>query len=83
MSPVRATWVPPQSSTENGRAAVVAAVDRSHRHDAHLVAVFLAEQRARAGGARFVEPHQPGHDRRVLQHDAIGDVLDRGELGVA
>ncbi len=42
----------------------------THRDDAHLVAVFLAEQRARAGGPRVVERHQPRRHRRVLQHDS-------------
>ena len=49
----------------------------AHGDDAHLVAVFLAEQRAGAGGAGIVERHQPRGDGRVLQHDVVGDVLDR------
>ena len=52
----------------------------AHRDDAHLVAVFLAEQRARAGGARIVERHQPRGHRRILQHEVVGDVLDLLDL---
>ena len=73
MSPVRRTWVPPHSSTDQPSALPVGV---AHRHDAHLVAVFLAEQRARAGLLGVVERHQPRLDRRVLQHDVVGDVLD-------
>ena len=52
----------------------------THRDHAHLVAVFLAEQRARAGAAGILERHQPRGHRRVLQHDVIGDVLDPLQL---
>ena len=52
----------------------------AHRDDAHLVAVFLAEQRARAGRARIVERHQPRGDGRILQHEIVGDVLDLLDL---
>ena len=48
ISPVRRTCVPPHSSTENGRARAVDLDVLAHRDDAHLVAVFLAEQRERA-----------------------------------
>ena len=68
-----ATWVPPHSSTDQPSALPP---PLAHRDDAHLVAVFLAEQRARAGRARIVERHQPRRHRRVLQHDVVGDVLD-------
>ena len=56
------------------------------RDDAHLVAVFLAEQSAGAGRARVVEPHEPRRHLGVLEHHAIGDVLDlfesrRGVIG--
>ena len=56
MSPVRRTCVPPHSSTDQPSVLPRAF---AHRDDAHLVAVFLAEQRARAGRARLVERHQP------------------------
>ena len=52
----------------------------AHGDDAHLVAVFLAEQRARAGRNRVIDRHQPRGDRRVLQHDVVGDVLDPLDL---
>ncbi len=52
----------------------------AHRDDAHLVAVFFAEQRARAGGACVVERHQARRDRRILQHEIVGDVLDLLDL---
>ena len=55
ISPVRRTCVPPHSSTENGSPVVVALV-AAHRDDAHLVAVFLAEQRR----ARPRPPRAPG-----------------------
>jgi hypothetical protein len=72
MSPVRPTWVPPHSSTEYEPTLLAGA----HGDDAHLVAVFLAEQRARARGDGVVDRHQPRGDGRVLENDAIGDVLD-------
>ena len=77
MSPVRRTWVPPHSSTDQPM-RVAAAL--AHRDDAHLVAVFLAEQRRAPEATRVVERHQPRGDRRVLQHDVVGHVLDPLEL---
>ena len=53
MSPVRLTWVPPHSSTDQ---PMVLPPPLAHRDDAHLVAVFLAEQRARAGCDRRRRP---------------------------
>ena len=53
----------------------------AHGDHAHLVAVFFAEQRARAGGPRVVERHQPRGDGRILQHDVVGDVFHALELG--
>ncbi len=55
----------------------------THGDHAHLVAVFLAEQRARAGCDGVVDRHQPRGDGRVLQHDVVGDVLDALDLGRA
>ncbi len=52
----------------------------AHRDDADLVAIFLAEQRARAGLAGFVHAHDAGRDLVVLQHHVVGDVLDAGKL---
>jgi len=48
----------------------------THGDDAYLVAVFFAEQRARAGRTGVVERHQPRGHGRVLEDDVIGDVLD-------
>ena len=76
ISPVRPTWVPPQSSIEKALPCSV----RAHRDDADLVAVFLAEERAGAGCDRLVDAHQPGRHRLVAQHDRVGDLLDLGEL---
>ena len=52
----------------------------AHRHHADLVAVFLAEQRARAGFAGVVDAHQPRRDLVILQHHVVGDILDAGEF---
>ena len=81
MSPVRATWVPPQSSMEKAgfgrvRQILLAGVRMTHRDDANFVAIFFAEQRTSAGSNGFVDAHQAGHDRCVVEHGAIGDVLD-------
>ena len=78
ISPVRLTWVPPHSSTDQPSVLPRALAHGDH---AHLVAVFLAEQRARAGGAGIVERHQPRGHRRILQHDVVGDVFDALDLG--
>ena len=43
--------------------------------------IFLAEQSAGAEGARVVEAHEPRRHLGVLQHHAIGDVLDPFDLG--
>ena len=59
------------------------AVGLAHGHDAHLVAVFLAEQRARAGFDGLLDAHELGDDRLVLQKDPVGDILDARELLVA
>ncbi len=60
-------------------------VDRrmAHGDDAHFIAVFLAEQRARAGANGLVLPHQPRLDRRIVLHHRIGDLLDGGDLFLA
>ncbi len=64
-----------------GPLVVVAVVDLAHADDAHLVAIFLAEQSAGAGRARIVEAHEPRRHLGVLQDDVIGDVLDLFEFG--
>ena len=77
ISPVRRTWVPPHSSTDQPSALLaVFARGPAHRHHAHLVAIFLAEQRPRAGIARIVHRHQARGDLVILQHDIVGDILD-------
>ena len=61
---------------------MVAAVGlAAHAHDAHLVAVLLAEQRHGAGADRRVAIHQPDRDRIVLAQEEVDLGLDRGELG--
>ncbi len=62
------------------RVLAVLARGPAHGDDADLVAVFLAEQRARAGIAGIVERHQAGRDLVIFQHHLIGDVLDAGEF---
>ncbi|MGY4377625.1 hypothetical protein ACVWZ3_005264 [Bradyrhizobium sp. i1.3.6] len=52
----------------------------AHRDDADLVAILFAEQRARAGLARFIDSHHACRDFVVLQHHVVGDVLDAGKL---
>ena len=52
----------------------------AHRDHADLVAVFFAEQRARAGFAGVIHRHQPRGDFVVFQHHLVGDVLDAGEF---
>ena len=81
ISPVRATWVPPQSSTEKGGPSEfwpfgLARMRKTHRHDANLVAIFFPEESAGAGANGFIDAHQTGHDGRVLEDGVIGDVLD-------
>ena len=64
-----------------GPLVVFGVLDFAHGDDAHLVAVFLAEQSASAGRARIVEAHEPRRHLGVFQHNVIGDVLDFFELG--
>ena len=52
----------------------------AHGDDAHLIAVFLAEQRPRARLARILQRHQPGLDGRVPQHVGIRHGLHGREL---
>jgi hypothetical protein len=48
--------VPPHNSTDQERVGAVLARGLAHRDHAHLVAVFLAEQRAGAGVAASSTP---------------------------
>ena len=48
---------------------------RPHRHDAHLVAVFLTEQGERAGLDSGFRRHQPGQHRAVGADTAVDIVL--------
>ena len=48
----------------------------AHRHDAHFIAIFLAEQRHGAFGDRLIDAHQARGDRVILLDDFIGDCLD-------
>ena len=65
--------------TSRARCAVLARRLPIDDH-ADLVAVFLAEQRTRAGLAGIVDRHQPRRDLVILQHDIVGDVLDAREF---
>ena len=60
---------------------ILLAVAAAHRQHAHFLAVFLAEQSASAGRARFVEPHQPRRHLGVFQDNVVGDVLDLFKFG--
>ena len=72
------TCVPPQSSTEKARRALIAVARLAHRDDADLIAIFLAEQRHRAGGNRIVHRHEPRHHGAVLQDHRVGEVFNLG-----
>ena len=71
MSPVARTCVPPHSSMLKTVA---------DRDDADAVAVFLAEQRHRAGGDRFFRRSHVGLHRRVAVDLLVDDALDVVEL---
>ena len=87
ISPVRETWVPPQSSVEkagfeeSGK-LILAGGRKAHRQRRELrAAIFLPEKRAarRIPMSPSVDTHQAGHDGFVLPSTAwIGDVLDAG-----
>ena len=72
-----------RAAAQFDRPAHGVAATLAHGDDAHLVAVFLAEQRARARGDGVVDGHQPRGDRRILQHDVVGDILDPLDLAGA
>ena len=80
ISPVRRTCVPPQSSMEYAWPAWARWRLDAHGDDAHLIAVFLAEQRQRAFGDGFVGRHQMRLDGRVLQDHGVDPILDRADL---
>ncbi len=52
----------------------------AHGDDADLVAIFLAEQGSGTGLLGFLDTHQPGFDRGVLEHDGVGDVFHCGQF---
>ena len=62
------------------RQIIFAGLRMAHRHDANLVAIFFSEQSAGTSSNCFIDAHQAGHDRRIVQHGAIGDVLDTREF---
>ncbi len=70
MSPVALTCVPPHSSM----------LKPGHADDAHLVAVFLAEERHRAGRDRLLRRANLGRHRRVPADLLVDDALDAVEL---
>src|SRR6202790_5884893 len=47
-----------------------------HGDDPDLVAVFLAEQSARAGSDGVVAAEKARNDRCILQHEIVGDIFD-------
>jgi len=48
----------------------------AHGDDADFIAVFLAEQRARAYANGVVAAQEARHHRAVLQHHVVRNVLD-------
>ena len=80
MSPVRRTWVPPQSSTDQPM-ALPPAPRSSPMATTRTSSPYFSPNSARAPEAmRVVDRHQPRGHRRVLQHDVVGDVLDPLDL---
>ena len=65
------------------RAAAQLHAEARDADDAHLVAVFLAEQRHRAGGDRFLRRSHLGRHRRVAADLLVDDPLDAIELARA
>ncbi len=55
-------------------------VQHAHRHDAHLIAVFFAEQGLGADGAGVVWRHDPGIHRGVLADEGVHLGLDHGQV---
>src|SRR3981189_2787486 len=80
ISPVRRTWVPPHSSTDQPRALLPYPRAFAHRDRARLVAVFFAKQRTGTRFAGVIHRHQPRGDLIILQHHVVGDVLDASQL---
>ncbi len=56
------------------------AFERAHRHDADLVAVFLAEERLRADGTGVVWRHDARGHGAVLPDEGVHLRLDAGDL---
>ncbi len=78
MSPVRADV---GASAQLNRPSHGVAAALAHGHHTYFVAVFLAEQGARAPTHRILDGHQPGGNRRIAQYHLVGDVFDRFDLG--
>ena len=77
MSPVRRTWVPPQSSTDQPMVLPVPSPMATTRTSSP----YFSPNSARAPEPRrVVERHQPRGHRRVLQHVIVGHILDALEL---
>src|SRR5947209_17860297 len=62
---------------------MIGPVAPAHRDDAHFVAIFFAEQSARARFDCFVDRHEARLDRRVFQNMRVGEIFDGGELIIA
>ena len=71
MSPLRLTWVPPQSSMEG------IGTDGQY---AHVISVFGFEQCCRAFGLGIGEAHLLDFGRRVGQDLLVDDALDLNKL---
>ena len=77
MSPVRRTWVPPHSSTDQPMVLPPPSPIATTRTSSP----YFSPNSARAPEReRIVERHQARGDRRILQHDVVGDVLDPLDL---
>ena len=63
------------------RAAAKLFAEIGDRNDAHSVAVFFAEQRHGAGGDGYIERHDVGVDRDVLEDLMIHEPLDFLDFG--
>ena len=52
----------------------------AHRHDAHLIAVFLAEQCPGAGCDCVVDGHEARLDGRIFEDGSVGRVFDDDQI---
>ena len=77
MSPVRLTWVPPHSSTDQP----IVLPPPSPIATTRTSSPYFSPNSARAPEAiASSTAQQPGDHRRVLHHDVVGDILDALDL---